>query len=35
MAGFQDIIGHEQIIEHLQSAIAGDKISHAYILNGP
>ena len=35
MAGFKDIIGHEQIIEHLQNAITMDKISHAYILNGP
>lgn len=35
MAGFNDIIGHEQIIEHLRSAITLDKISHAYILNGP
>lgn len=35
MAGFQDIIGHEQIIEHLQNAITMDKVSHAYILNGP
>ena len=35
MAGFQDIIGHEQIIEHLQNAIGMDKVSHAYIINGP
>lgn len=35
MAGFTDIIGHEQIIEHLQNAIRMDKISHAYIFNGP
>lgn len=35
MAGFKDIIGHEQIIEHLQNAITMDKVSHAYILNGP
>ena len=34
MAGFQDIIGHNQIIEHLKNAIRMDKISHAYILNG-
>lgn len=34
MAGFKDIIGHKQIIEHLQSAISTGKISHAYILNG-
>ena len=35
MAGFGDIIGHEQIITHLRSAIALDMVSHAYILNGP
>ena len=34
MAGFKDIVGHKQIIEHLQSAISTGKISHAYILNG-
>lgn len=32
---FQDIIGHEQIIEHFQKAISYGKVSHAYILNGP
>lgn len=35
MAGFSSIIGHQQIIEHLQNAISMDKVSHAYILNGP
>lgn len=35
MGGFKDIIGHEQIIEHFQNAITNDKVSHAYILNGP
>lgn len=35
MAGFEDIVGHEQIIGHLQNAITLDKVSHAYILNGP
>jgi DNA polymerase-3 subunit delta' len=35
MAGFGDIIGHEQIITHLQNAITMGKVSHAYILNGP
>ena len=34
MAGFQNIIGQEQIKEHLQNAIATGKVSHAYILNG-
>lgn len=35
MAGFSEIVGHEQIIEHLRNAIEADKVSHAYILNGP
>lgn len=35
MAGFSSITGHEQIIEHLQNAISSNKISHAYIFNGP
>lgn len=35
MAGFKDIIGHEQMIEHLKNAITMDKVSHAYIINGP
>lgn len=34
MATFQDIIGQEQIKEHLQNAISTGKISHAYIING-
>ena len=35
MAGFHDILGHEPIIAHLQNAIEEDKVSHAYIFNGP
>lgn len=34
MAKFQDIIGQEQIKEHLQNAITAGKVSHAYIING-
>lgn len=34
MSNFADIYGHDKIKEHLQSAIALDKISHAYILDG-
>ena len=34
MAGFRDIIGQEQIKEHLQNALATGKVSHAYIING-
>ena len=34
MASFQDIIGQEQIKEHLQNALTAKKVSHAYIING-
>lgn len=34
MQGFEQIIGHENIIQHLQNAIASNKVSHAYIFNG-
>ena len=34
MAGFSEILGHEQIIEDLQNAIKLQKVSHAYILDG-
>ena len=34
MAKFADIIGQEQIREHLCNAISSGKISHAYIING-
>ncbi len=34
MAKFTDIIGQEQIKEHLRGAISSGKISHAYIING-
>ena len=34
MAGFSEILGHGQIIEHLQNAIKLQKVSHAYILDG-
>ena len=34
MAGFQDIVGHNKIINHLKNAIQMDKVSHAYIING-
>ncbi|MCM1091216.1 MAG: DNA polymerase III subunit delta [Butyrivibrio sp.] len=34
MARFTDIIGQEQIKEHLQNALTSKKISHAYIING-
>lgn len=34
MARFEDIIGQEQIKEHLQNALSTGKVSHAYIING-
>ena len=34
MATFKDIIGQEQIKEHLTNAIEQGKISHAYVING-
>lgn len=34
MAGFQDIIGQEQLKAHLQGALETKKVSHAYIVNG-
>lgn len=34
MAKFSDIIGQEQLKEHLQNAIAMNKVSHAYLING-
>jgi DNA polymerase-3 subunit delta' len=34
MARFTDIIGQEQLKEHLQNALKLNKVSHAYIING-
>lgn len=34
MPGFQDILGHDVIKEHLKKAIESKKVSHAYILAG-
>lgn len=34
MAKFQDIVGQEQIKEHLGNALSTGKVSHAYIING-
>lgn len=34
MPGFHDVIGHEQLTEHLKSAITMNKVSHAYIFDG-
>jgi len=34
MAGFQDIIGQEQMKEHLMNTLSAGKVSHAYIIHG-
>ncbi len=34
MVGFNNVIGHEEIIRHLQNAIQTGKISHSYIFAG-
>lgn len=34
VANFEDIIGHEDIIQHFKMSIERGKLSHAYILNG-
>lgn len=34
MQDFQQMIGHESIIQHLQNAIEAGKVSHAYIFHG-
>lgn len=34
MAGFSDVLGHEQTILHMKHAIEMDKVSHAYIISG-
>lgn len=34
MAGFKDIVGQEQLKEHMLNAVLADKISHAYIIQG-
>lgn len=34
MAGFSDVLGHEQTIAHMKHAISMNKVSHAYIISG-
>lgn len=34
MSTFKDIVGQEQLKEHLENAIQLNKVSHAYIING-
>ena len=35
MSNFKSVIGHEQIIQHMSTALKNKKISHAYIFEGP
>lgn len=35
MSDFRDIIGHEEIIQHMRTALRNKRISHAYIFEGP
>ncbi|MDD3401991.1 MAG: DNA polymerase III subunit delta' [Hespellia sp.] len=34
MGGFQNIVGHKDIIRYIQAAVKNDAVSHAYIING-
>lgn len=34
MAGFGDIIGHQQMQQHLENAILSNKVGHAYLFQG-
>ena len=34
MVSFNNIIGHEEIVKHLQNAMQTGKISHSYIFTG-
>ena len=34
LASFKDVVGHEQIIEHLSNSLKNNKVSHAYIFCG-
>nr|WP_317282872.1 DNA polymerase III subunit delta' [uncultured Sellimonas sp.] len=34
MTGFKDVVGREDLVTYIQNAIAQNKVSHAYILNG-
>ena len=34
MIGFNNIIGHEEIIRHLKNAMKTGKVSHSYIFTG-
>lgn len=34
MKRFNEVLGHEKVIEHMQTAIAKQRVSHAYIING-
>ncbi|MGN0274459.1 MAG: DNA polymerase III subunit delta' [Chordicoccus sp.] len=34
VSGFRNILGNEELIDHLKAAIAGNRVSHAYLISG-
>ena len=34
MNGFNDVVGHKEVIQYIQKAVTYKKVSHAYIING-
>ncbi len=34
MAGYHAIVGHEETVEHLKTAVSSGKVSHAYLIEG-
>ena len=34
MGSFKDVVGHRDVIQYLQNAIAENRVSQAYIVNG-
>ena len=34
MGSFKDVVGHREVIQYLQNAVAENRVSQAYIVNG-
>ena len=34
MSSFKDVVGHREVIQYLQNAVAENRVSQAYIVNG-
>ena len=34
MGSFKDVVGHRDVIQYLQNAVAENRVSQAYIVNG-